>query len=68
MKWATKASVTTSGQGDFGTFFDLCKRGDIDSVVKFFRSSPSNAEEILEAMDKMQGKCGLHYAVEAGQT
>lgn len=29
MKWKTKASVTTQGQGNIGTFFDICKTGDI---------------------------------------
>jgi len=38
LKWNTKSSVTTQGQGEIGTFFDLCKTGDIDRVVKFFRS------------------------------
>lgn len=41
LKWKTKASVTTQGQGEAGTFFDLCKAGDIERLVQFLRSSNS---------------------------
>ena len=64
LKWNTKSSVTTQGQGEVGTFFDLCKTGDIDRVVKFFRSQNVPAQEILDSTDSTQGKSGLHYATE----
>lgn len=51
-----------------GTFFDLCKTGDIDRVVKFFRSQNVSVQEILDTNDTTQGKSGLHYATETGQT
>ena len=38
LKWKTKATITTQGLGDSGTFFDLCKTGDIERLVKFLRA------------------------------
>ena len=64
MKWKTKASVTTQGQGNIGTFFDICKTGDIQRVVSFLRSSNDSVQEILDATDTTQSKTGLHYATE----
>ena len=32
-KWGTKASVTTQGLGDQGTFFDLIRTGNIGRVA-----------------------------------
>ena len=51
-----------------GTFFDLCKTGDIDRVVKFFRAQNVPTQEILDSTDTTQGKSGLHYATEQAQT
>jgi hypothetical protein len=39
LKWKTKSTVTTAGLGDSGTFFDLCKTGDIERLVRFIRAS-----------------------------
>lgn len=66
IKWKTRSSVTTSGQGEEGLFFDLCKAGSthIEQLVQFLRDKKDS--NILEATDENHGRTGLHFAVEAG--
>lgn len=47
-----------------GLFFDLCKTGDIERVVKFLRGAHETTQEVLDATDSTQSKSGLHYATE----
>ena len=64
MKWQTKASVSTTGEGDVTTWLELCKSGDIERVVRFLRQSSEKTSEILDYVDANQSKSGLHFATE----
>jgi hypothetical protein len=51
LKWKTRASITTQGQGDAGLFFDLCKAGDMERLAQFLRGSSTRTQEILDQTD-----------------
>ena len=66
-KWKTRSSLATSGLGEVGNFFDMCKIGHMAGIVEMLRKHRGHEQQLLEEVDKIYLKTGLHYAVEEDQ-
>ena len=50
-----------------GSFFDMCKIGNMAGIVEMLRKHRGHEQQLLEEVDKIYLKTGLHYAVEEDQ-